>query len=807
MKKIANIFLALAAIAFVASSCNKEVPYQPGEPDVDGCYGVYFPVQDATGAHTFDPTMPTTVEFTVARTNSDDAIDVPVEVTADAVFIVDPIHFDAGQSETTFAVNFPDAELGVVYPLSVTITDPKYASKYSKGAISFDFSAFRVEWKYFLNPKTNEPATITYSEGWNGHVGTCKIKYYEVNGVRTCITETDPFTDPDGTYYGFWADSDKPETANELNFIWYTEGKCYGPDGETIYQCIQVPEQKVQYHDSYAMDVKYYDYYAYWTILNPQAALVGMDYVTYCSKYSGNYQSSYYDGNGGFYFYCKYYYMIGLGGWGVDDFDPICIADGFVRTDYSIEAETDYTVDGVAPVYFTTGLDVASIKYVAVEGELTATQAGKIVDAIIDGSQEGVEEITDIDYDEDEGEGYAAVGLSFEESGIYTVVAVSLDAEGNAQDNTSVTINYISEADTEANEVIVDVFAEAVPEMYGMDPYTTFAFNIVGQNITDLHYGVFKYNDVASDPDLYFSTVKYSTDYAATAEEIEKVNALGGYYTYKDKLAAATDYVILVWATNGNLDATVLDIYSTPALPYEWVSLGKGIYTEDIATYLYGYNADPNGDGSDYETFDVEVEVFQEKNNPALYMFDPSLAVTAKFFDVTEEVMARYEGGNWRHAEIVLDTTDPASVVWEEQDYGVCLNSGDGFFDGVTNMYKGAPFSKGTFKDGVIAFPTVKGMLCTLGGEGYYYADGSGKTKLVLPSAAKGAPAKVSAKGGDMNRSFTVVNSIPAVSMAKVEIERQAKAVEFEAKSIAPKHVEKASLSNTQPKKAERLAL
>ena len=77
MKKIFNIFLTLAAVASLAVSCKQEEPYEPGPQDLDGCYGVFFPSQEATGAHTYDPTMATETEILVSRKVSDDAITVP----------------------------------------------------------------------------------------------------------------------------------------------------------------------------------------------------------------------------------------------------------------------------------------------------------------------------------------------------------------------------------------------------------------------------------------------------------------------------------------------------------------------------------------------------------------------------------------------------------------------------------------------------------------------------------------------------------------------------------------------------------
>ena len=78
MKNIAKYLFAISAAAFTFAACEKETEVKPGEPELDGCYGVYFPVQDASGDHVFNPTQDPKIEITVARTNTEGAITVPV---------------------------------------------------------------------------------------------------------------------------------------------------------------------------------------------------------------------------------------------------------------------------------------------------------------------------------------------------------------------------------------------------------------------------------------------------------------------------------------------------------------------------------------------------------------------------------------------------------------------------------------------------------------------------------------------------------------------------------------------------------
>ena len=84
MKKTLNIFaLSAAVLAFSAAlaSCQKEAEtFTPGDPDVSDCYGVFFPTQDASGSHTYDPDMDKSVDITVARSTSSGAITVPLTV-------------------------------------------------------------------------------------------------------------------------------------------------------------------------------------------------------------------------------------------------------------------------------------------------------------------------------------------------------------------------------------------------------------------------------------------------------------------------------------------------------------------------------------------------------------------------------------------------------------------------------------------------------------------------------------------------------------------------------------------------------
>lgn len=171
-----------------------------------------------------------------------------------------------------------------------------------------------------------------------------------------------------------------------------------------------------------------------------------------------------------------------------------------------------------------------------------------------------------------------------------------------------------------------------------------------------------------------------------------------------------------------NYAASSLSITAT--LPEPWKNLGKGQWVDDFACGLYGI--DP---------ITVPCTIYENELTPGLFKVeDFQLPLAAAIFGVTEATMKNNEGTYWRNASILINAANPANVTIALQDYGVCVSTGDGFINGITSVYGGKPFSVGTFEDGVISFPTAKGMLCTLSnGQGYYYANQHGKFAVVMP--------------------------------------------------------------------------
>ena len=608
MKRFRYFFLALAALSFAAVSCQtQEEPFEPGEPEESGCYGVYFPVQDATGPHTYDPTMPTVIYFTAARTNASGAIDVPLTVSdPNGVFQVGPLHFNDGQTETQIEVNFPSADSGIEYPLSLTIEDNKYASKYSSNPISIDFSVMRVEMKSFMTPDGSKPAMITFTDAdfWEEVHDDCYISYYEVDGVRYCETTGGKLVSGGSEGVGPWG------TDVQLKFKWYTKKTVTVNDVD--YQWIEV---EPQYHgwDSSNGPVYFGDFYH----MRADMGLSNGDFTSSYDRYvngTDGYLPSYYDGNGGFVFNMAYWIHGTTSWYGYQNNAPLGIAEGFTRVDYSLDMELDYVQDGVLPVYLETGVDVASVSLAGYEGELTATQVANKVADISSGKEDSAISVSTADFelDEEEGKLVGATGLSFENTGVYTVVAVAFDAEGNAQESASAVHSYVSGNDSAEFAVKVKVGAEATPSRFEGEEYdgkTSFAFYVLGEDITEAHVGIFdaaKYNAAV---DTYRAAVKTDEDgdFALDADAIVAVNAAGGYYDVVTGAAPNTEYVVLVWATNGSEEAFATATYKTDGLPNEIVNEdGCFVYTifftnEDESPYFDPLPLEFNPNTGEYE--------------------------------------------------------------------------------------------------------------------------------------------------------------------------------------------------------------
>ncbi|MBR6457752.1 MAG: hypothetical protein IKS71_04055 [Bacteroidales bacterium] len=740
MKNIAKYLFAISVAALAFAACEKETEeVKPGEPDVEGCYGVFFPTQEASGSHIFNPTQEKVIEVKVGRTNTKGDIVVPVkaEFSAEGVFTMTNVAFADGQAETTFTLNFEAAEEGVNYSAHFLIEDNQYASLYSSSAIGLDLSVLCVDMKYWTN-EAGEKIKVHFTQGWWGEEADAYIRYYEVNGVRTCFTETIPeshFYKDYYTGYGFWGVADNADDAAEWTFIWYTKTK--NADGNNF---IRIPLVNTGYYnDSYSADVYALDYF-YWNATNPDDEA---EFLSYASKNSD--VVSYYDGNGGFYFSIRSYYMFGVGGWNPGAYDTIGIAEGFTRVDYSLELDTDFSADGVTPVYIEAGADVSQIKYLVAEGALSAIQVeNKIADIL------NYKEFTEF-FDEFEVDGatkYATLELAPEKTGKYTFIALAYDEKFAYQNAASIVINHVAASDLETLAVDVDVFTEDTPARYKeLHDSDSFAYGIAGSNLTEVHKAIFSEGTITKNGmDVVVNAVKNGASYAVSEDVLAEINSDGGYYDVVSGLSQDTNYYVIVWATNGSLEQVVYDTYKTAIIPEVWESIGTGSYTDDVITGYF--NVQP-------KTYNVEIE--RSADDPTrfrmIYPYDSK-------YPYNEE-------GDWdtsKSYDIIFTVVDDQHVYIAPQPLGIDWGYGMFYMTTIAGYYMaagktveevvaaGIPF--GVLENGVITFPdpteeggaTLQVALADYNNGQFVAANGNGAAKIVLPSSFtySAAPAKAS---------------------------------------------------------------
>lgn len=782
MKKFINILLAAAVTALAVASCQKEEQVKPGTPDPDGCYGVYFPVQEASGSHTYDPDMDRSVSITVARTNTNGAITVPYTVTSENkdVFQFGDIEFADGQAETELEVTFDDIEEGKTCSFSVQLNDDNaYVSHYSSGAIALDFSVIVVKWEYILNPKTGEKALFEFTQNYWGETAWAYVKYYNVNDIYYCHTEStgkhfykEPYEAP-----GFFGTAEDLGTDGELYFNIYTKEE--NSEGNMF---VELLPNMVYINSNYPdTPVHVFDYYYFWTVYqdslgNPQG--IDMSWLDFARKYEASYPVGYYDGNGGLYFYTRSYGMYGVGGWTSDKMDIIGVAEGYTRVDYSLEVDSDFPDEGVTPILFTVGADVAKVDYAIYEGSLNSVQIAARIDAIAAGEEENVVSVSEFTFDEDEQVYYAEFGVSPETTGEYTMVAVSFNktteeiTESVAQDAQSLSFFHVASADDEDYDVKVSAFTEDTPARYeSLHKYDSFAYGVSGKDLKEVHIAFYTADDVEKyGTEVVLNDAKADLDgeYVVSEDVLAEINADGGFYTVATGMNAKTTYYLVVWATNGSKENYAIATYTTEALPYVWKSLGKGTITDG---FFVGLFSKPD--------MTVPCDVFEEAITPGLYMVTGfQCALAASFFGISEEEMAPYEGGNWRNAEVIIDATKPEAVLIEAQDYGVSVNSAYGFF-----LIETEP--TGTLENNAITWP-AKEMYVGMPVPGkWYYGNSDGTFKITLPAGVEGGPfaAPAAASNGEV-KDEVLSSSATRYNKPVVKYEREVKSISVETKAV-----------------------
>lgn len=708
----------MAAVSLFTAACVEEVPYEPGQPEVDGCYGVYFPAQESD--FVVDPADDPVQTLTAKRTNPAGEITVPVEVVTnvEGVLEIAPITFADGQEETTFTVSYKTAEPGTTYTASISITDPQYASKYNNGPVAIDFSVIKEKWVSL--------GEATYNDDWMEIYVKTEILQNELEPTRFRIMDPyGPFWESEG-----YTPKDAPAPYFEIEVLKVGQVLWPGKDYETkitLPDLIMYDPIGTGYYDTTNGGTHYYYHPNNFSSTSAESAWTYNCVLGYQENGLPNaFQIA------------PFPYMDGVGGWNYST-EPLVtiILPGAVLVDYSLEVEADYAVEGVTPLEFEAGADVAKVSYVVVEGEANPVVRDEQIAALAADKAENALTITAAEMvaDEESGKLYAYADVTCPKTGVYTVIAVAFDAEGGAQTAAYDVFDYVAATD-DTYDVEFSVEVTDTPARFAEDKHTvynSFSFTVYGGNdLTDVKIGVYPSKDVEEyGMDAIVSDLRYEDEETNTSvlpDTLAMINTTAGYTDLYTGLKDGTAYTLVVWGTNGMQTKVVAAEYTTTKNPEVFKSLGKATYTDDIVGPLF--EADP-------VTYEVEIE--ESQDNPGKYRLKNPYG----------EVYPYNEEGDWDAENdyyLVIDATDPEYVTIGEQDLGVDWGYGMmGVIGGAEYFIAAGQATEdvmkeagyyGTLKDGVITFNPK--TLFVYDADGMYYANTNGAFKVVLPSAATG---------------------------------------------------------------------
>lgn len=440
-------------------SCAKEDEHQPGEPEQDGCYGVYFPAQESK--LTLDPADPTTATISVMRVNTKGGITVPVTVSdTSGLFTASDLRFEDGQSESTITLTFDKIGVGSTYLVSFEITDPQYASRYNSSPVAFDFSVIREKWNLLGKVGFTEDYMWKFTVPQD-HEKAAEI--YQNDNDKNLFRLENPFSKR-------WTNFTDGSDWFVFRILKPGDVVFPGTKAET-----KITKKGLVYYEDFNTGFTNTNYNDKVWLMHPGGFRA---YLNDEDSWSFN-KVLQYQKNGlpaGVQI-APFYYMINEGGgWGGSQQASIVITfPGAVLTDYTIKAEAGETTDGEIPVGFKLGTDVASAKYAVYEGALSSAAKLKKAEAIGDGTETSAKAVPET----------GAVSLSFGKSGVYTLVAVSFDAGGKAQESTSVEFGYIAKGDEANYKVNVSAGLELTSryEPLGYTKLNSALFYIYGKDL------------------------------------------------------------------------------------------------------------------------------------------------------------------------------------------------------------------------------------------------------------------------------------------------------------------------------------
>ena len=515
----------LAVLPFLALSCVPEEAAVPGEPEVENCYKVYFPTPQLNATdHTLEPTAATTLSFIAMREVADYEINVPVVVTCtggeegENVFNVSEIAFKDGQTETTFTVDFPDAQVGVTYDCTVEVVDPEYALKYGTNPTYVSFSVTRVKWNR-VTGANGEQYGMFQDDILSSIFGVSvpyavndRVEVYQRDDKKGIYKFENLYS---SSFMGLLFNGDP--NANMSSYV---------KDVDFILDMTD-PAKVVMPFQEIGVNVNN----AYGWIM---AGSLISDYVSIDPSQNlyGVYENGIvtFPANGLFFYFPNSGDMDYVNSSGFTKF----IMPGYKDVDYNLQlAWGAADADGVLPFQVLMGADVVKVKYAAFEGELFEGDIKAKASEITTGAVASKELAESGIY-----------GLTLDKTGQYTLVVVGYNAAGDQVAVDGGSFGYVAAGDSVPVVLNCGLISSDKNAPLGMTAENSFVY---GEDIKQAWMALYRYEDFLESPDGVMNDVM---NYPLSDEDIKAINGNGLTDIYVG-LNSGFEYVLVVYAYNG----------------------------------------------------------------------------------------------------------------------------------------------------------------------------------------------------------------------------------------------------------------
>ena len=518
------IYMMTALLSMVLASCAREELHAPGELDNENCYGVYFPTQKGLGELQIEPDDPTTLTFIVRRNNSRGEIHVPVSISSNyPVFTAEEIVFEDGSPVSELVVHFPSAKIAVTYDCTLRVEGDEFVSKYSSNPSHINFSVTRVKWNDVIGPNGETTGR------WRDGIFPEWFAVTNPNLERSIVLQERD--DMPGFYRTF--------DVYNADYL----GAMFGANVSSL--CV---EQNYTYIDATDPDKVWIPTFRTGVIMHSDYGM--MSVASYVAENSDDFDPSIASVYGTLkegvieFPYGSLQMKLERMGWYQTNSSGVhrIILPGYRAKEYDMSVSAGVSdAAGKLPVAVQMGTDIAQVKMAVFEGTLTESAAAQKAELIADDQTALVGEITTVSKS-------TTVNYSFDQTGMYTVVAAGLDIAGNHRSTKSVSFGYLKAGD-DANSVILSsgLICSDKYAAEGLTSKNSLEIYISGKNILRLHAGLYTREKWVANPEAVKREVEQSQ---MTKASLDMVNGQG-LVLKQGYLTPGTEYVLVLKAYNG----------------------------------------------------------------------------------------------------------------------------------------------------------------------------------------------------------------------------------------------------------------